>query len=65
VYNSAFASGTEIRDDDLFDLFVQCGDIVNVRVVRDEKTGAGKGFGYINFEVQERIQVIRIGYKFW
>ena len=40
-----------MEDDDLFSLFQQCGEIVNVRVIRDAKTGAGKGFGYVNFKV--------------
>ena len=31
--------------------FVDCGDIEAVRIVRDSKTGAGKGFGFILFKV--------------
>mmetsp|Transcript_28301 Transcript_28301/g.91596 ORF Transcript_28301/g.91596 Transcript_28301/m.91596 type:complete len:352 (+) Transcript_28301:283-1338(+) len=30
-------------------LFRSCGDIENVRLVRDKMTGYGKGFGYIQF----------------
>ena len=28
-----------------------CGDIANVRLVRDSATGLGKGFGFVLFEV--------------
>ncbi|KAH3844413.1 hypothetical protein DPMN_086671 [Dreissena polymorpha] len=31
--------------------FEDCGDIRNVRLIRDKKTCLGKGFGYVNFEV--------------
>ena len=31
--------------------FSVCGAITNVRVIRDQKTGAGKGFGYVTFVV--------------
>lgn len=41
----------EIQDDDLWSAFEDCGVIDSVRVVRDEKTGIGKGFGYVNFKV--------------
>lgn len=42
---------SEIQDDDLWSAFEDCGVIDSVRVVRDEKTGIGKGFGYVNFKV--------------
>lgn len=41
----------EVQDDDLWGIFEDCGTIENVRVIRDEQTGIGKGFGYINFKV--------------
>jgi len=31
--------------------FAECGEIDNVRIIRDKTTGVGKGFGYIVFEV--------------
>lgn len=40
-----------MQDDDLWEVFEDCGTIEHVRVVRDEQTGIGKGFGYINFKV--------------
>lgn len=42
---------SEIQDDDLWSAFEDCGVIDSVRVIRDEKTGIGKGFGYVNFKV--------------
>ncbi|XP_054011551.1 RNA-binding protein 34-like [Hylaeus anthracinus] len=35
--------------------FKNCGEIVSVRVVRDNKTGIGKGFGYINFKTEDSV----------
>ena len=35
----------------LSEFFSPCGEIQNVRVIRDSITGIGKGFGYILFEV--------------
>lgn len=32
--------------------FEDCGDILNVRVIRDPKTHEGKGFGYVFFKEQ-------------
>lgn len=33
--------------------FLDCGTIVAVRIVRDQVTGVGRGFGYVLFEVWE------------
>lgn len=41
----------DIRDDAVREHFHVCGDVVGVRVVRDSRTGLGKGFGYVLFEV--------------
>lgn len=41
----------ELHDDDLWSAFEDCGAIESVRVIRDQKTGIGKGFGYVNFRV--------------
>ncbi|KAM6324192.1 LOW QUALITY PROTEIN: RNA-binding protein 34 [Aegotheles albertisi] len=40
----------DISDDAVREHFSVCGDVVAVRVVRDRKTGLGKGFGYVLFE---------------
>jgi nucleolar protein 12 len=39
------------EDDDLWKMFESCGNISGIRLVRDRKTGIGKGFAYVNFEV--------------
>lgn len=46
----------EAQDDDLWSAFEDCGCIESVRVVRDIKTGIGKGFGYVNFKVSWRMK---------
>lgn len=35
--------------------FEECGSVEAVRLVRDQNSGLGKGFGYILFEVQPKI----------
>ena len=44
-------STLDITENELWDHFQDCGEIENVRVIRDSKTGMGKGFGYIKFQV--------------
>ncbi|NWX29519.1 RBM34 protein, partial [Notiomystis cincta] len=39
----------DICDDAVREHFGVCGDVVAVRVVRDRRTGLGKGFGYVLF----------------
>ncbi|KAK2086022.1 RNA-binding protein 34 [Saguinus oedipus] len=38
--------------------FLDCGSIMAVRIVRDQVTGIGKGFGYVLFEVWEIIVTV-------
>lgn len=42
---------SDTEEEPLRQTFVDCGDIEAVRIVRDNKTGAGKGFGFILFKV--------------
>lgn len=42
----------EIEDEDLWKAFESCGNIEGVRIIRDEKSGIGKGYGYVNFKVR-------------
>lgn len=35
--------------------FSECGEIDSVRLIRDKKTGMGKGFGYVNFEAKDSV----------
>jgi len=39
----------EIEEEDLRNHFSDCGQIDNVRIIRDKKTNIGKGFGYVTF----------------
>ena len=40
-----------IEEESIRSHFEDCGEIENVRVIRDRKTNLGKGFCYILFEV--------------
>lgn len=40
-----------MEDETLWEHFSQCGEIYSVRVVRDKKTGIGKGIAYVRFKV--------------
>lgn len=42
----------EVQDDHIWEVFEDCGAVENIRLIRDEKTGVGKGFGYVNFKVK-------------
>jgi len=44
------------HEDDVRKAFERCGEIVDVRLVRDSSTGIGKGFGYINFVVKDSVE---------
>jgi nucleolar protein 12 len=37
--------------------FSKCGAIADVRIVRDNSTGIGKGFGYVNFESEDSVEI--------
>ncbi|NXC32302.1 RBM34 protein, partial [Campylorhamphus procurvoides] len=47
----------DILDDAVREHFHVCGDVVAVRVVRDRKTGLGKGFGYVLFENTDAVHL--------
>lgn len=40
-----------VEDEPLWTHFAECGKIQDVRIVRDNTNGLGKGFGYVNFDV--------------
>lgn len=46
-----------IEDDILRAIFVKCGAIHGVRIIRDKKTNIGKGFGYVNFESKDGVEL--------
>jgi nucleolar protein 12 len=39
----------EEKEEELWSIFKDCGEIEFVRIVRDSKTNVGKGFGYVQF----------------
>ncbi|NXU18455.1 RBM34 protein, partial [Pardalotus punctatus] len=47
----------DICDDAVREHFHVCGDVVGVRVVRDRRTGLGKGFGYVLFENTDAVHL--------
>ncbi|ORX59346.1 RNA-binding domain-containing protein [Piromyces finnis] len=51
VGNLAFDEQEEV----LWKAFSDCGEVVNVRIVRDAKTNLGKGFGYVTFKERSSV----------
>lgn len=47
----------ELKDEELWKFFEDCGNILSVRVVRDNATGLGKGFGYVNFDDRGAVEL--------
>lgn len=47
----------DIEEDELWQAFECCGKIKSVRVVRDPVQGIGKGFGYVNFENSDSVEL--------
>ena len=45
-----------VSEEELREFFVGCGEIENVRLVRDPKTFLGKGIGYVMFKNKEEMQ---------
>jgi len=43
------------QEEDIRKLFSKCGEVENVRLVRDTTTGIGKGFGYVNFVSEDSV----------
>ncbi|XP_046973064.1 RNA-binding protein 34 [Vanessa cardui] len=46
-----------LEDETLRAKFEKCGEIESVRIIRDKKTNAGKGFGYINFSSKDGVEL--------
>ncbi|XP_078592351.1 RNA-binding protein 34-like [Branchiostoma floridae x Branchiostoma japonicum] len=40
----------DVEDDSVYEHFSQCGEVEGVRIIRDSKSGLGKGFGYVLFQ---------------
>ncbi len=46
-----------IEENALREHFAECGEIVSVRLIRDGRSGMGKGFGYVNFESEDAVEL--------
>ncbi|CAF3526289.1 unnamed protein product [Rotaria sp. Silwood1] len=47
----------DANDDDVWTAFEECGEIENVRLVRDNATSVGKGFGYVLFRDEASVSL--------
>lgn len=47
----------DVKDESVHSHFSKCGEIDNVRIIRDNKTGVGKGFGYVQFKTADSISL--------
>lgn len=47
----------DAKDEDLWKVFADCGEIESVRLVRDGLTGMGKGYGYVNFKSNDSVEL--------
>ncbi|CAD5121358.1 DgyrCDS9880 [Dimorphilus gyrociliatus] len=47
----------DVKEETVRDTFQDCGQILNVRIIRDRKTGMGKGFGYILFNDKSSVEL--------
>lgn len=47
----------DMKEEELWGHFQDCGELEGVRLVRDRDTGMGKGFGYVLFESTDAVQL--------
>lgn len=47
----------DINDEEVYEHFQSCGPIDYVRIIRDNKTGIGKGFGYVQFKTSDTVSL--------
>ncbi|XP_033735573.1 RNA-binding protein 34-like isoform X2 [Pecten maximus] len=54
---SVFVGNLDVRIDEeqIWNHFTDCGEIVSVRIIRDNQTGLGKGFCYIQFDSPDAV----------
>ncbi|ESO93494.1 hypothetical protein LOTGIDRAFT_161597 [Lottia gigantea] len=46
-----------IGEEDIREIFKVCGEVENVRIIRDNKTGLGKGFCYVAFKKKDQVEL--------
>ncbi|KAG2176566.1 hypothetical protein INT44_007229 [Umbelopsis vinacea] len=56
---SVFVGGLpfDAQEEQLWEFFGECGDIENVRIVRDAKTNIGKGIAYVQFSDRNSVDL--------
>ncbi|XP_068105896.1 RNA-binding protein 34 [Hyperolius riggenbachi] len=47
----------EVEEEALRSHFAECGTVEAVRIIRDKRTGIGKGFGYVLFQGADAVQL--------
>ncbi|KAG2180995.1 hypothetical protein INT43_008577 [Umbelopsis isabellina] len=47
----------DAQEEQLWEFFKECGDIENVRIVRDAKTNIGKGIAYVQFSDRDSVDL--------
>lgn len=47
----------QAEEEELWNIFKSCGPISHIRIVRDGRTGMGKGFAYVNFKDADSVQL--------
>ncbi|XP_063613665.1 RNA-binding protein 34-like [Penaeus indicus] len=47
----------DANEEEVREIFLDCGAIENVRIVRDKELGSGKGFGYVNFQSPDAVEL--------
>ncbi|KAK3802691.1 hypothetical protein RRG08_001954 [Elysia crispata] len=47
----------DVTEEDLYSHFEDCGEIKNVRLVRDRRTSLGKGIGYVQFDSKDSVSL--------
>jgi nucleolar protein 12 len=48
-------NSVDVTDEAVWQHFASCGEIESVRIIRDNKTGIGKGFGYVQFKTADTV----------
>ncbi|GFR92336.1 RNA-binding protein 34 [Elysia marginata] len=47
----------DVTEEDLYSHFEDCGEIKNVRLIRDRRTSLGKGIGYVQFDSKDSVSL--------
>ncbi|KAK7868149.1 hypothetical protein R5R35_003025 [Gryllus longicercus] len=45
------------EENEIWNIFAECGEIEDIRIVRDRETGLGKGFAFVNFKSSDAVEL--------